>query len=140
MRPQLCCRIELNFPSHIAVSLGLQYPMLTISQFQICMGLQVLRERRLFTAQDLSIRAGLPSHEVSRIEAGEVSLNYLTAARLTQVLGANLADIAVAAYKLDSAMVENRYREMAAHLRVWPNPGLAIWHVSESLIQSAIVE
>ncbi|MFC5512836.1 helix-turn-helix domain-containing protein [Massilia jejuensis] len=105
--------------------------MLTISQFQICMGLQVLRERRHFTAQDLSIQAGLPSGEVSRIEAGEVGLDYLTAARLTQVLGVNLADIAVAAYRLDSAMVEDRYREMAARMRATGNTGLSIWHLPD---------
>jgi len=96
------------------------------------MGLQVLREHGLFTAQELAIKAGLPSDEVSRIEAGEVSLDYLTAARLTQVLGVNLADIAVVAYRLDSTMVLDRYREMAARLRAASeDPGLAIWHVSE---------
>ena len=101
--------------------------MLTISQFQICMGLQVLRERRRLTAQDLAIEAGLPSDEVSRIESGEVSLDYLTAARLTQVLAVNLADIAVVAYRLDSAMVEDRYREMATRVRAaGKDTGLAI--------------
>lgn len=106
--------------------------MLTISQFQICIGLQVLREHCLFSAQELAIKAGLPSDEVSRIEAGEVSLDYLTAARLTQVLGANLADIAVVAHRLDSTMVLERYREMAARLRTTgEDPGMAIWHLSE---------
>jgi hypothetical protein len=127
----VCCRLELNLPSYIAVILGLQYLMLTISQFQICMGLQVLRERRHFTAQDLSIKAGLPSDEVSRIEAGEVGLDYLTAARLTQILGANLADIPVVAYRLDSAMVEDRYREMAARVRAAGDTGLSVWHLSD---------
>lgn len=92
--------------------------MLMISQFQICLGLQALRERRRFSEQDLAIKAGLPPDEVKRIEAGETGLDYLTAARLTQVLGVGLADIAVAAYGLDPLMVKKRYEEMAACLRV----------------------
>lgn len=124
--------MELNLPLYIADTSGLQYLMLTISQFQICMGLQVLREHCLVGAQELAIKAGLPSDEVSRIEAGEVSLDYLTAARLTQVLGANLADIAVVAHRLDSTMVLERYREMAARLQAaGEDAGMAIWHLSE---------
>ena len=91
--------------------------MLMISQFQICLGLQVLRERRQLSALALALNAGLPPDEVRRIEAGEISLDYLTAARLTQVLEVSLADIAVVAYGLDPSMVEDRYEEMAARLR-----------------------
>ena len=91
--------------------------MLMISQFQICMGVQILRERCRLSAQDLAVKAGLPSNEVSRIEAGEIRLDYLTAARLTQVLGVNLADIAVVANRLDPALVKNRYDEMTARAR-----------------------
>jgi transcriptional regulator with XRE-family HTH domain len=91
--------------------------MLMISQFQICMGVQVLRERCRLSAQDLAVKAGLPSNEVSRIEAGEIRLDYLTAARLTQVLGVNLADIAVVANRLAPALVKDRYEEMTARVR-----------------------
>lgn len=92
--------------------------MLMISNFQISLGLQVLRERCKFSPQDLSVNAGLPPDEVSRIEAGEIGLDYLTAARLTQVLKVSLAEIALAAHALDPAMVKDRYEQMVAHARV----------------------
>jgi transcriptional regulator with XRE-family HTH domain len=92
--------------------------MLMISDFQISLALQVLRERRKFSPQDLALSAGLPPDEVSRIEAGEIGLGYLTAARLAQVLQVGLADIAVAAHALDPEMVRRRYEELAARARL----------------------
>ena len=106
-----------NFFRRIAVGLGLQYPMLMIANFQISLGLQVLRERCAFSPQDLSLNAGLPPDEVSRIEAGEIGLDYLTAARLTQVLRVGLAEIAIAAHTLDPALVSERYQQMVARSR-----------------------
>ncbi|QNA88872.1 helix-turn-helix transcriptional regulator [Massilia sp. Dwa41.01b] len=88
--------------------------MLMISNFQISLGLQVLRERSKMSPQDLAITAGLPPDEVSRIEAGEIGLDYLTAARLTQVLRVGLAEIATAAHALDPKMVRDRYEQMSA--------------------------
>jgi hypothetical protein len=113
----VCCYESPNFSSDIAVGLGLQYPMLMISHFQISLGLQVLRERCQLSPQDLSVHAGLPPDEVSRIEAGEIGLDYLTAARLTQVLRVGLAEIAIASHALDPALVKERYEQMVARSR-----------------------
>lgn len=112
---ELMCGIK--FSGNVAAGLGLHYPMLMISDFQISLALQVLRERRKFSAQDLALQAGLPLDEVSRIEAGEIGLGYLTAARLTQVLQVGLADIALAAHALDPEMVRMRYEELMARTR-----------------------
>lgn len=89
--------------------------MPTIADFQISLALQALRERRKFSARDLSLSAVLPVDDVSRIEAGEIGLGYLTAARLTQVLQVSLADIALTAHALDPDMVRRRYEELADH-------------------------
>ena len=64
------------------------------------------------------MHAGLPPDEVSRIEAGEIGLDYLTAARLTQVLRVGLAEIAIAAHALDPATVKERYELVLARSRV----------------------
>lgn len=87
--------------------------MISISNFQISLALQALRERSTLSPQDLAVRAGLPSDEVSRIEAGEIGLEYLTAARLAQVLQVGLADIAIAAHALSPALVKCKYDEMS---------------------------
>ena len=92
--------------------------MLMISNFQISLALQVLRERSRYSPQALAVSAGLPPDQVSRIEAGEIGLDYLTAARLTQVLQIGLADIAVAAHALDPAMVKHRYEQASARSRI----------------------
>lgn len=92
--------------------------MLMISNFQISLALQVVRERSEYSSQGLSVRAGLPPDEVSRIEAGEIGLDYLTAARLTQVLCVSLAEIATTAHALDPAMVKNRYDQMFERSRM----------------------
>lgn len=89
--------------------------MLMIADFHISLALQELRERRKYSARDLSLSAGLPADEVSRIEAGEIGLAYLTAARVTQVLQVSLADIALTAHALDPDMVRRRYEELAPH-------------------------
>ena len=86
--------------------------MISISNFQISLALQALRERSTLSPQDLAVRAGLPSDEVSRIEAGEIALEYLTAARLAQVLQVGLADIAIAAHALSPALVMRKYDQM----------------------------
>lgn len=90
--------------------------MLTISNFQISLALQAVRERCKFSAEALALLAGLAPNEFSRIEAGEIVLDYLTDARLTQVLQVSLAEIALAAHALDPAMVRGRYEQMAAYL------------------------
>jgi transcriptional regulator with XRE-family HTH domain len=92
--------------------------MLMISHFQISLGLQVLRERSKLSPLDLATRAGLPPNEVTRIEAGEIGLDYLTAIRLAQVLRIGLAEIAIAAHALDPAMVKERYDEALARSRL----------------------
>lgn len=89
--------------------------MISISNFQISLALQALRERSTLSPQDLAMRAGLPSDEVSRIEAGEIGLEYLTAARLAQVLQVGLADIAIAAHALSPAFVKRKYDQMSMH-------------------------
>lgn len=86
--------------------------MLTMSNFQISLALQAVRERCKLPAEDLALLAGLAPNEVSRIEAGEIVLDYLTAVRLTQVLQIGLAEIALAAHALDPAMVKERYEQM----------------------------
>jgi transcriptional regulator with XRE-family HTH domain len=91
--------------------------MLTISNFQISLALHAVRERCKFSAETLGLLAGLAPDVVSRIEAGEIALDYLTAARLTQALQVSLAEIALAAHALDPAMVRGRYVQMAAVLR-----------------------
>lgn len=91
--------------------------MVMISDFQISLALQALRERRKVSAHDLALSAGLPPDEVIRIEAGEIGLGYLTAARLTQVLQVSLADIALTAHALDPDMVRRRYEEVAMRSR-----------------------
>lgn len=88
--------------------------MLMISHFQISLALQVLRERGQMPARDLAVQAGLPPDEVVRIEAGEIGLDYLTAARLAQVLRIGLADIAITAHALDPVLVKDRYRQVLA--------------------------
>jgi len=88
--------------------------MLMISHFQISLGLQVLRERSKLSPLDLATRAGLPPNEVTRIEAGEIGLDYLTAIRLAQVL----AEIAIAAHALDPTMLKERYDEALARSRL----------------------
>ena len=90
--------------------------MLTIFNFQISLALQVVRERCMFSDEALSLLAGLAPNEVSRIETGEIALDYLTAARLSQVLQVSLAEIALAAHALDPAVVRSRYEQMAASL------------------------
>lgn len=92
--------------------------MLMIANFQISLALQVVRERSEYSSQALSVRAGLPPDEVGRIEAGEIGLDYLTAARLTQVLRVSLAEIATTANALDPAMVTNRYEQMLERSRM----------------------
>lgn len=84
------------------------------SNLHISMALQVLRERSKLLPHELSSSAGLPPDAVSRIESGEVSLDYLTAARLTQVLRVSLAEIAVTAYGLDHAVVAEHFKNTAA--------------------------
>jgi len=97
------------------------------ANFHISLALQVLRERSKLSPQDLATSAGLPPDEVSRIEAGEIGLDYLTAARLTQVMRISLAEIALAAHALDPALVKSRYEEMAAREReAHPEAGLAV--------------
>jgi len=91
--------------------------MIMISNFQISLGLQALRERCRVSPQDLSVRAGLPPDEVSRIEAGEIGLDYLTATRLTQVLRVSLAEIANTAHTLDPVTVRERYEQMTTRSR-----------------------
>ena len=88
--------------------------MLMISHFQISVALQVLRERSRLSAHELAVQAGLPPDEVVRIEAGEISLDYLVAARLTQVLRVSLADIATTAHALDPMLVNDRYKQLLA--------------------------
>jgi len=55
---------------------------------------------------------------MGRILSGEIGLDYLTAARLTQVLRVSLAEIATTAYALDAAMVKNRYDRMLERSRM----------------------
>jgi transcriptional regulator with XRE-family HTH domain len=86
-----------------------------IADFQVSLALQALRERRKYSARDLSLSAGLPADEVSRIEAGKIGLGYFTAARLSQVLQVSLADIALTAHARDPDMVRRRYEELAIH-------------------------
>ena len=81
------------------------------------MALQLLRERSNLSASELSANAGLPSDAVSRIESGEVGLDYLTAARLTQVLGVSLAQIALTAHGLDAASVADHFNHGVARGR-----------------------
>jgi transcriptional regulator with XRE-family HTH domain len=83
----------------------------------ISMALQVLRERGKLSPDELSVSAGLPPGAVSRIESGEMSLDYLTATRLTQVLRINLAEIAVTAHGLDHGMVAEHFRNAATGRR-----------------------
>ena len=94
------------------------------SNLQIAMALRVLRERSKLSPYDLSVSAGLPPDEVSRIESGELSLDYLTAARLTQVLRIGLAEIAVAAYALDAALVKDHFKQgLGTHRATQPQVG-----------------
>ena len=88
--------------------------MVMLSNFQIALALQILRERNGISAEDLNSCAGLAPGEVGRIEGGEIGLDYLTAARLTNVLHVALAEIATTAYALDPVLVTHRYEQFRA--------------------------
>jgi predicted transcriptional regulator len=83
-------------------------------EFSISLTLQVIRERSGYTSRELARSAGLSPEVMCRIEAGAIGPDYLTVARLTQVLRVSLAEIATAAHALDPAMVKDYYDQMVA--------------------------
>jgi hypothetical protein len=102
----------------IAAGQCLQYPLLMIANFRFRWHLEGIRERSGYSSQELAINAGLPPAEGRRIQAGEIGLEYLTGARLAQVLRVSLAAIVTAAHALDPAMVRDRYGQMVARSRL----------------------
>lgn len=91
--------------------------MLTLANYQISIALKVVRERCSFSAEELESLAGLPQNAVTSIESGEMGLDYLTAARLTNVMRVGLAEIAVTSFSLDPLLVQEKHRQMVERFR-----------------------
>lgn len=87
--------------------------MVPIAHFHLALGLRALRERSLVAADTLCEQAGLPVGYVDRIERGEIILDYLTAARLTNALDVGLAEIAVTAHQIGYEAVKGNYEREA---------------------------
>lgn len=96
--------------------------MVTFSHFQISLAVEMLRERSGLSQNELVSRAGLPPDQIKQIEAGELSLDYLTATRVAQVLGISLAEIAITAHEFNPVKARHRYEQLALTTRNCRSP------------------
>jgi transcriptional regulator with XRE-family HTH domain len=87
--------------------------MVPLAHFHLALGLRALRTSRSVAAEALSQEAGLSAGEVDRIERGEIALDYLTAARLTNALNVGIAEIAVSAHQITFEALKRAYDRQA---------------------------
>ena len=91
-----------------------------MDQIALGMAIRSIREKQNMSAKELSLAAGLPDYTVSRIENGNMRLEFATAAKITSALGVGMDALAAMAIKLtpkDVIVQREKLQEIRAQLK-----------------------